>query len=119
MSEDIRNIEKDTIKNKKYRKVVHTIEDKFQLVLMCLNVGEDIPMETHKKVTQFIRVEKGYGLATINDKKYKLRDGSAVTIPPNTPHYIKNTSKTKPLKLYSIYVPPEHPKNRVNDRQPN
>lgn len=117
MNNDMRNIEKDTKKNKNYRKVIHTIKDKFQLVLMSLNVGEDIPMETHKKVTQFIRIEQGYGLAIIGNKKYKLRDGSAITIAPNTPHYIKNTSKTKPLKLYSIYVPPEHPPDRLQFRQ--
>ena len=115
---DIRNIEKDTIKNKKYRKVVHTIEGKFQLVLMSLNVGEDIPKEIHKRVTQFIRIEQGTGVAVINNKKYKIKDGSSVTIAPNTAHYIKNTSKTKPLKLYSIYVPPEHPPNRIDERQP-
>ena len=113
-----KNIEKETLKNNNYRKVIYTVPDKNQLVFMSLNVGEDIPKEIHPHISQFFRVEKGEGLAIIDGKKYKLKDGSGLIIPPGAQHYIKNTSKTDKLKLYSIYSPPNHPPNRVNKRQP-
>lgn len=113
---DHRNIEKDTKNNIYYRKVIYTLPE-FQLVLMSLNPGEDIPLEIHKQTTQFIRIESGYGQAIINKKKYILKDGVSIIVPPNTYHYIQNTSKTKPMKLYSIYTPAEHPKHKLNKRQ--
>ena len=114
---DHRNIEANTLKNVNYRKVVYTIKD-LQIVLMSLQPGEDIPSEIHPKTTQFIRIERGNGYAIINKKRYILKDGVAVTIPPNTQHYIKNTSKTDALKLYTLYIPPHHPVNKLNKRQP-
>lgn len=114
------NIEKDTLKNNNYRKVVHT--NKFQqIVLMSLIVGEDIPMESHNG-SQFFRIEKGSGSAVIETPKGKkrviLRDGVVLVVPPNTRHSIKNTSKKTSLKLYSIYSPPQHPSKTINRRQP-
>ena len=116
---DVRNIEHDTLENKYYRKVIYTLKKMFQLVLMTLNPGEDIPMETHRHTTQFIRVEKGKGIAVLGKqkRKYLLKDGVSVTIPMNTPHYIKNTSRTQPLQLYTIYVPPEHSPKTHTKRQ--
>jgi len=110
------NIEKETLKNKNYRKVIHTTDEQ-QLVLMSLNPGEDIPPEIHEDTTQFFRIEQGEGIAIVNKKVYVLENGIALTVPPNTSHYIKQIG-SKPLKLYTIYSPPEHPKNRVNVRQP-
>ena len=104
---DYRNIERDTLSNKMYRKVVYTTPT-LQLVLMSLKPHEDIPKEIHKKTTQFIRVEAGSGLARVGRTEYKLKDGMSITIPPNTEHYIKNTSRTTDLKLYTLYSPPEH-----------
>lgn len=112
------NIEKDTIKNNKYRDVLYTIPSKMQLVLMSLNPGEDIPKEIHKTHAQFIRVESGSGEAVVGKTSYKLKDGISIIIPPGREHYIRNTSKTKKLKLYTIYTPPEHPPTRKNARQP-
>ena len=115
---DYRNIEKDTLKNKMYRKVLHTVPGKNQLVLMSLKPGEDIPKETHKKISQFIRIESGKGHAIIDGKKYILKDGNSIIIPPKAEHYIKNTSKTNDLKLYTIYSPEAHSPNKTNRRQP-
>lgn len=117
MKPDFRNIDKDTIKNKYYRKVIYTIPGSFQLVLMSLKKGEDIPFETHKKGTQFIRIEGGKGYAIIGNKRYQLKKDTSLTIPPNKRHYIKATSKY-PLKMYIIYTPPEHPRNKKQLHQP-
>lgn len=97
------NIEKETIKNKQYRKIIYT-DKNIQLVLMNLYPGEEIEKETHVG-SQFIRVEEGFGWATVGDKKFILKDGVSITIPPNTEHYVKSTQG---LKLYTIYSPPEH-----------
>lgn len=112
------NLEKKTLNNKNYRKVLFTTKQ-LQLVVMRLLPGSDIPEEKHPHTTQFIRVEKGSGVAVINGKKYKLTDGSAVVISSNTLHRIINTGKSD-LLLYTIYSPPEHPpgtiqKNRIVD----
>lgn len=108
-----KNIEKITESNKYFRKVLSTTPN-MQLVVMSLKPKEDIGMEIHPYITQFIRVESGTGVAVINGTKYKLSSGSAVVIPLNTEHNIINTSKTDPLKLYTIYSPPNHPSDRVD-----
>ncbi len=116
---DCRNIEKETETNGNYRKVVKTVEG-MQLVLMSLNVGETIPCETHSgEGAQFIRVESGTGKLTANDsQKCRLSSGTSLLIPNGIHHCIENTSKTKPLKLYSVYTPPQHASNRQDARQP-
>ena len=111
-----KNIEQSTLKNKNYRKVVHTDEN-IQIVLMSLNPGENIPLETHDGITQFFRIEQGTGYAKIGNKKILLKDGIAFTIPSGVKHYIKQTGLI-PLKLYSIYSPPNHESNRIDKRQP-
>lgn len=110
MSHYYGNIEKQTLKNKYYRRVIFTTKN-MQLVLMSIPSGTDIGREKHKKNSQFIRVESGKGVVIIGRKIHRLRDGDAVIIPPNRYHNIINTGK-KPLQLYTIYTPPEHPKNR-------
>lgn len=106
------------LKNDLYRKVVYTKPGMYQLVFMSLLPGEDIPMEKHDDVLQKIRVEDGSGLAIINNKEQKLKKGSVVIIAPGVEHYIKNILKTKPLKLSSEYIPPEHKPGKTNIRQP-
>ena len=101
------NIEKETIDNTYYRRVLHTTPYN-QVVLMSIPVGSLIPEEKHEHITQFIRIEKGKGMALIAGKNYNLEDGIALNIPPNTFHKIVNTGDV-PLQLYSIYSPPEHP----------
>lgn len=109
----ITNIETDTIKNRYFRKVLYTTKS-FQLVLMSIEPKSDIGMETHKTITQFIRVEKGTGKAIFNGKEHDISDGSAFVIPNGTEHNIINTSNSNDLKIYSIYSPPNHTKNTIH-----
>jgi len=111
------NIEQLSKNNKFYRNVLYT-NRKQQLVIMSLLPLEEIGMEKHRHTSQFIRVEKGKGMANINGHRYLLKDGDSVVIPPGTWHNIVNTSKTRSLKLYTIYSPPEHPKNTRQKLKP-
>lgn len=118
MITDYRNIEKDTLKNTNYRKVVYT-DKKMQLVLMSLNKTEDIPSEIHKHTTQFIKVSKGVASITVGDTIHTLTEGDSIVIPAGKKHCVKNVpnaSSTK-LKLYTIYTPPEHKPNTIQKRQ--
>lgn len=101
------NIEQDTLENENYRKVLFTGEV-MQLVVMNLKVGEDIPMEVHTGIDQFIRVEKGEAYVKIGETEYNLKDDDIVIVPSGQHHYVKNTSETEELKLYTIYAKPEH-----------
>lgn len=111
------NIEKETLKNKNYRKVLSTTPN-MQLVVMSIKPQTEIGLEKHSKIDQFIRIEKGKGKAIItNNKKEiiqttRLKDGSVIIIPKNTWHNIINTGDEN-LQLYSIYSPPEHPPNTL------
>ncbi|MBI5598887.1 MAG: cupin domain-containing protein [Deltaproteobacteria bacterium] len=107
------DIEKKSLSNAYFREVLFT-GPKSQLVVMSLVPGEDIGMETHDETDQFIRVEAGKGKAVIDGMEHALEDGSAVVIPAGSRHNIVNTSRTEPLKLYSIYSPPEHPDKTVH-----
>jgi len=107
------DIEKATLDNTYFRKVLFT-GPKSQLVLMTLKPGEDIGKETHDDIDQFVRVEAGTGKAVIDGKEHALKDGSAVVIPAGSEHNVINTSSNEPLKLYTIYTPPEHPDGTVH-----
>jgi len=101
------DLEAKTRKNTDFRRVLYT--GKFsQLVLMCLKPKEEIGEETHDDVDQFFRFEKGKGAVVIDGKRHLVKDGSGVIVPSGTKHNVVNTSKTKLLKLYTIYSPPEH-----------
>lgn len=100
------DIEEATTRNDNFRQVLFTASHS-QLVLMSLKPGEEIGTETHH-LDQFIRVEAGRGSARLNGKDYALKDGSALVIPAGTEHNIINDRKDQPLKLYTIYSPPEH-----------
>ncbi|MBD3318739.1 cupin domain-containing protein [Candidatus Woesearchaeota archaeon] len=106
------NIEKDTVDNEFYRKVLYTGK-KMQLVVMSLKVGDDIPSEVHPDIDQFIRVETGKALVTIDGNEMTLEDDDIVIVPAGSEHYVKN-SGDKPLKIYTIYTPPEHPDGTVH-----
>lgn len=101
------NIEKETLENKAFRKVLYTGVYS-QLVLMSLKPQEDIGMEVHSGTDQFFRIEKGQGLCFINDRECSLVDGSAIVVPAGAKHNVINTSKTEDLKLYTIYSPAHH-----------
>ena len=110
------NIEEETIKNNNYRKVLHTGKY-IQLVVMSLKVGEDIPFEIHENHDQFIRVEAGTAEVVIDKEKFSLKDGDAVVIPAGARHYVKNSSESEPLKLYTLYALPEHPAGTIHKTQ--
>ena len=101
------NIEKETLKNKNFRKVLYTAKH-CQLVLMSLKPKEDIGMEVHHDNDQFFRFEKGEGLCIIDGNKYKLGNGSVIIVPAGAKHNIINTSAKEELKLYTIYSPAHH-----------
>ena len=101
------NIEKDTIKNKNFRKVLY-ISAHSQLVLMTLIPKQEIGVETHSENDQFFRFEAGRGRVEIDGNKYTVKDGDAVIIPAGAKHNVVNTSATEDLKMYTIYSPPHH-----------
>jgi len=100
------NIEQETLNNENFRKVLYTAKNS-QLVLMSLAPSEDIGEEVHT-LDQFIRIEKGDGLAVLDDVQNEIHDDFAIVIPAGTKHNIINTSTDAPMKLYTIYSPPEH-----------
>lgn len=108
------SIEKKTLDNDYFRQVLFT--GKYaQLVVMCLQPGEEIGNEVHAKVDQFFRIEQGAAVFVFNGKeKHLVKDGDAVIVPAGTYHNIINTSKTAKLKLYTIYSPPNHPDKTVH-----
>jgi len=107
------DIEKDTLENVYYRKVLFTGE-KMQLVVMSLKPGEDIPLEVHNGIDQFIRVEEGEALVKVAGEEFNLTDDDIIIIPAGNEHYVKNTSAGKDLKIYVIYATPEHPPETIH-----
>jgi mannose-6-phosphate isomerase-like protein (cupin superfamily) len=101
------NIEKDTLDNENFRKVVYTGKHS-QLVLMTLQANEEIGMEVHADNDQFFRFEKGQGKVFIDGNEYEVSDGSAVIVPAGSQHNVVNVSATESLKLYTIYSPAHH-----------
>jgi len=101
----ITNIEKVSLENENFRKVLYTTKNS-QLVLMNLKPFEDIGEEIHQ-LDQFIRVEKGNGKSVLDGVEHDLSDGFAIVIPAGTKHNIINIGDS-PLKLYTVYSPPNH-----------
>jgi mannose-6-phosphate isomerase-like protein (cupin superfamily) len=112
MAAYVTDIEEKTLKNENFREVLHTTSLS-QLVVMTLQPGEDIGMEVHGDIDQFLRIEAGNGKAVLDGEEYPLKDGSAVVVAAGVEHNIINTSKDQPLRLYTIYTPPEHPPGTV------
>ncbi len=102
----VEDIEKATVENDLFRKVLYTGKY-LQLVLMTLQPGEEIGEETHDDRDQFFRIEEGEGEIHIDGKKNRVEDDFAVIVPAGALHNVVNTG-SKPLKLYTIYGPPEH-----------
>lgn len=103
----VTDIEKATKQNDYFRKVLFTA-GRSQLVVMTLQPNEDISMEVHPNIDQFIRIEEGQGKAILDGIEHKLGENSAVVVPAGTWHNFINTSDRHPLKLYTIYSPPNH-----------
>ncbi len=101
------NIEKNTLENTNFRKVLYTGKHS-QLVLMNLKPKEEIGMEVHENNDQFFRFEQGSGKCVIDDNEYEISNGTAIVIPAGAKHNIINTSDTTELKLYTIYSPAHH-----------
>lgn len=101
----ITNIEELTLNNVNFRQVLYTARHS-QLVLMSILPGEEIGEEVHD-LDQFLRIEAGTGKAVVNGTEYEIRDGTGLVVPAHTSHNIINTG-TEPLKLYTIYSPPDH-----------
>ncbi len=100
------NIEALTIASDDFRRVLYTGKH-LQLVLMTLQPGEEIGSEVHDEIDQFFRFEEGEGVVDIDGVENKVEDGSGVIVPSGARHNVRNTG-TKPLKLYTLYGPPEH-----------
>ncbi len=107
----ISDIEKETLENENFRKVLYTASY-MQLVVMSIPVGEDIGEEVHGQ-DQFIRVEAGEGTAVLDGVEHPLKDDSATIVPAGAMHNIIN-SGDEPLKLYSIYAAPHHKDGTVH-----
>jgi mannose-6-phosphate isomerase-like protein (cupin superfamily) len=101
------NIEKDTLENENFRKVLYTAKH-CQLVLMSLKPQEEIGMEVHEDNDQFFRFEKGNGKVIIDGNEYEVTDGDAAIVPCGAEHNVINVSETESLKLYTIYSPAHH-----------
>ena len=101
------NIEKSTLENRKFRKVLYTGKHS-QLVLMSVRPKEELGMEIHTENDQFFRFEAGQGKVIIDGNEYEVGDGVAVIVPAGAKHNVINTSDSKELKLYTVYSPPHH-----------
>ncbi len=114
----ISNIKKETLENNNFRKVLFT-GSKMQLVLMYLKPGEEIGLETHEGHDQFLRIEEGEAKIILNDEVILAEDDFAIVVPAGIKHNVINTSTEKPLKLYTIYAPPEHEDGIVQKEKPS
>lgn len=107
------NIEALTKKNDFFRQVLFT-GTHAQLVVMSLKPGEEIGAEIHPNLDQFFRFESGEGKVIVDGQEHLVKDGSAVIVPAGANHNIINLSADQPLKLYTIYSPPNHPDKTIH-----
>ena len=109
MSGYVAKIEELTLENSFFRRVIFTAKHS-QLVLMCLQPSEEIGREVHADVDQFFRIERGDARFVFGDgEEHLVHAGDAVVVPATTVHNVINASPSEPLKLYTIYSPPNHP----------
>lgn len=108
----VENIERLSVENENFRKVLYTARNS-QLVLMSLKPGEDIGEEVHR-LDQFLRIETGEGKTILNGVEHKISDGFAVLVPAGVSHNIINTSADQPMKLYTLYSPPNHEDGKIH-----
>lgn len=100
------NLRRQVLQNNQYRKVLHTTPTQ-QLVVMCLRAHEQIGIESHPGVTQMIGIEQGRARVETTNTTYRLRPGDVIVVPPRRRHNVINAGRV-PLKLFSVYSPPEH-----------
>jgi mannose-6-phosphate isomerase-like protein (cupin superfamily) len=108
----IQNIEKLSLENDNFRKVLYTAKNS-QLVLMSLRPGEEIGEEIHD-LDQFLRVEGGEGKAVLDGVEHAISDGFAIVVPQGARHNIINTSADKEMKLYTVYSPANHKEGTIH-----
>jgi mannose-6-phosphate isomerase-like protein (cupin superfamily) len=108
----VADIEKLTEDNSDFRRVLYTGKN-LQLVLMAIQPGEEIGEEVHDDRDQFFRVEKGRGEVLIDGNRSKIKSDDAVIVPAGARHNVVNTGD-KPLRLYTLYGPPEHREGTVH-----
>jgi len=107
-------IEELALRNSYFRQVLFTTKHA-QLVVMCLQPGEEIGDEVHANVDQFFRIERGEARFVFDEKEERfVHGGDAVVVPAGTYHNVINASETAQLKLYTIYSPPNHPDGTVH-----
>ena len=112
------NIDEETVQNDTFRTALWTGEH-LQVTLMSINPGEDIGLEIHPNIDQFLRLEQGEGIVRMGDRQdnltyeKKVKQDFAILIPAGTWHNVINTGNI-PIKLYSIYAPPQHPRGTVH-----
>ncbi len=112
------DIDEATVENNTFRTAIWT-GNHLQVTLMSINPGEDIGLEIHPNIDQFLRLEQGQGIVQMGDRKDNLtferevKENFAIMIPAGTWHNVTNTGDT-PIKLYSIYAPPQHPRGTVH-----
>jgi len=108
----IDNIEEKTEQNSFFRQVLYT--GKYtQLVVMSLLPGEEIGMEVHPQVDQFFRIEEGQAKLVIDGEEHEVDEGFAIIVPAGSQHNVINTGNN-PLKLYTLYSPPNHPDGTIH-----
>ena len=113
------NIHKSTMQNRNFRTALWTGQN-LQLTLMSIPAGGEIGLEIHPHVDQFLRIESGHGLVRMGGSQDKLNyqkdvcDGYAIFVPAGTWHNLINKGN-RPIKLYSIYAPPQHPHGTVHE----
>lgn len=100
------NIDRLTVSNENYRQVLYTGQH-LQLVLMSLMPGEEIGEEVHEDRDQFFRVEAGEGEILIDGVVHPIAEDFAMIVPAGARHNVRNVG-AEPLKLYTLYGPPEH-----------
>ncbi len=107
-------IENLTVKNSFFRQVLFTGKH-CQLVVMCLQGGEEIGNEVHPGTDQFFRIEEGEARFVFNgSEEHLVHEGEAVVVPAGTYHNVINASRAKPLRLYTLYAPPNHPDGTIH-----
>lgn len=108
----IGDIEQQTSANEDFRRVIYT-GPHMQLVLMALEPGEEIGSEVHEDTDQFFRVEAGAGVVVIDGRESPIEEDTAIVVPAGARHNIRNTGR-EPLRIYTLYAPPEHADGTVH-----
>ena len=108
----IDNIEEKTEQNNFFRQVLYTGKHT-QLVVMSLLPGEEIGIEVHPAVDQFFRIEEGQAKVIIDGQEHEVYEGFAIIVPAGSQHNVINTGNN-PLKLYTLYSPPNHPDGTIH-----